>query len=432
MREVRNIIKVVHNLVQLCYLVLLCILSGAVLISADSQNNNLKSACLGLANSSLILPNSSLILPKGSAISYATKDPTIGRLGDRMKLCAIAYTIAALYGVDFIYNPFDNFDVFAVHTNHEWCTQQTVRTFEQRKQIQALVPLYLLAADGDKGEHVSCHMAGTATSSTAQENSGLKQNWAGLQEQVTLYEISGLSRNIFIELNKIPELNRISRLSHFLMRYPAIKAELTRMFAPTIALKEWVKPQDGISVAVHIRKGSGPDMPLTFNQRHDVVGSECKPYRAPIRKGVGSDKRFPLKFPPEHYYIDQIVFIAEQLKDRLLYIHIFSDSSEIEELTRSIECAVKERLEKNGLQENNLEGKERLIFSCRAGSNAQVEDILSDLYAMARADCLIRPASHLSEMAQILGNHMIVISPTSSRREGKNLIITEVKVIHRA
>jgi hypothetical protein len=355
-------------------------------------------------------------LPQKNAITYITHHPTVGRLGDRMKLCSIAYTIAALHDIDFIYNPFNNFDVFVLHSSQKWCSEEKERAFERSESLAGLAQMPELQGIQKEGN-----------------------------KRATLYELQGFR---FPEIGKVPRLKGIRALSHFLMRHPDIKKELISMFSPTIELKDRITLRDGITVAVHVRKGNGWERPLAFNQRYnnysvaytesvfDTAGL-CLQERTWKRNyglaqnflknkdhdQLAMDVQFPLKFPPEQYYIDQIVLLSELLKDQQLYIHIFSDSSEIEELTRSIECAVKERLENNG-----LENKERLIFSFHNASSGEIGDILSDLYAMSKCDCLIRPGSQLSEMSQILGNHAIVLSPITARIQGNNLVIDKVRI----
>ncbi|MCA9770073.1 hypothetical protein KC460_01755 [Candidatus Dependentiae bacterium] len=155
-------------------------------------------------------------------------------------------------------------------------------------------------------------------------------------------------------------------------------------------------PNSTISVAVHVRKGGGYDAPLF---------SKTVQY---------ADQRWPLKFPPDDYYIEQIKKIAHQYKHHYLYCYIFTDDQQ--------PIAIMERYKK---KLNNP----RIHFDCRKGTNSHKLNVLEDLFNMTRFDCLIRPSSSYSTIAQLLNNFIIVIHPMHYVWSGEKLIIDHVEVL---
>lgn len=87
------------------------------------------------------------------------------------------------------------------------------------------------------------------------------------------------------------------------------KQELKKMLIPTTSLPNLNKPKGMITVAVHVRKGGGFDPPL----------SSIQVFRR------YADKVWPLRFPPEQFYIDQIIRLSTLLNDKPLFVYIFTD-----------------------------------------------------------------------------------------------------------
>ena len=174
--------------------------------------------------------------------------------------------------------------------------------------------------------------------------------------------------------------------------------EIKKMIKPYKPLPEFNLPENIITVAVHVRKGGGFDAPLLSKQK--------SPFYA--------DQRWPTKFPPDQYYIDQIKQLSEMLGDPPLYVHIFTDHQKPTEIVERYRKAV---------------SKPNITYHCREEGNRHDRNILEDLFAMAKFDCLIRGSSHFSLSAQLIGNHMIVIHPKKAKWEGNKLIIEEVNTI---
>ncbi len=178
------------------------------------------------------------------------------------------------------------------------------------------------------------------------------------------------------------------------------KENLQYMLQPIVPLPTIELPENKISIAVHVRKGGGYDAPLASVQYYS--------------RNQYADKRWPLKFPPEQYYVDQIKKISSLLDNQLLFIYIFTDDRNPPELTSRIEKAV---------------NKNNITFSCRNKDNAHNAHVIEDLYNMSRFDCFIRSRSHFGAVAQLLGNHKIIIFPQHFKWLDKKLIIDKATII---
>jgi len=184
-------------------------------------------------------------------------------------------------------------------------------------------------------------------------------------------------------------------------------AELKNMLQSVVSLPIIDLPRDKVTVAVHIRKGGGFDKPLSSIQyyRRNMVSKKFDFY---------ADERWPLKFPPEQYYVNQIKRISELFNDAPLFVYIFTDDRNPLKLVKRIKRAVK---------------KSNITFSCRNRGNMYNAHVVEDFYNMARFDCLIRSGSHFALAAQLLGNHEVIIRPKHWQWVGKKLVIDEVAII---
>ena len=192
---------------------------------------------------------------------------------------------------------------------------------------------------------------------------------------------------------------------------------LRKMIAPIKPLDEFWLPQDRITVAVHVRKGGGYDRPLSSIQQFDghlnsveytqtVVG--CKLYYTYI------DQKFPLKFPPDQYYIDQIKKLSTMLNDAPLYVYLFTDDSNPIAILEEYEWII---------------GKSNILFNCRREENRHDLNVIEDFFAMTKFDCLIRPQSNFSKGVQLIGKHKIVIHPKKAAWVNGKLIINMVNIV---
>jgi hypothetical protein len=181
-------------------------------------------------------------------------------------------------------------------------------------------------------------------------------------------------------------------------------------------------PAGHISIAVHVRKGEGFDIPLQSIQIYKNNGDDHEQLQSILQKTPhvqnkldnrqkSSDQIWPSKFPPEQYYIDQINNLTKLLADKKIIIYIFSDSLDPASLTKRIKahCSRKDLtfVTVTGIWQNSL---------------------FFDLYAMSECDCLICSTSMLSYAAEIIGNHAVVIRPYTHEWQGNILYIKESKI----
>ncbi len=188
----------------------------------------------------------------------------------------------------------------------------------------------------------------------------------------------------------------------YMLKDQSFATELRNMLQPVVPLPQITLPEDKVTVAVHIRKGGGFDLPLNSIQYYHS------------RLSKFADERWPLKFPPEQYYVDQIKRISTLLGDAPLFMYIFTDDRSPVELINRIKREV---------------GKDNITFACRSSGNMHNRHVIEDFYNMSRFDCLIRSGSHFAIAAQLLGSHKIIIYPKHWRWMNKKLIIDEVTII---
>lgn len=188
--------------------------------------------------------------------------------------------------------------------------------------------------------------------------------------------------------------------------HPLFKAHLVHMISPLYQIEQLPLPSDMITVAVHVRTGGGFDKPLFMN-------SNLK--KKPASTHYFADQMYPERFPPESFYIEQIAQIAKLCKNKPLFIHIFTDDKNPPAIVARFKAQL---LHING------------IFSCRTGENSHDTNVLDDLFNMMKFDCLIRPASSYSKMAQLLGNHTIIIYPKKVKWIKDTLTTEKVGIIN--
>ncbi|HEY2810843.1 MAG TPA: hypothetical protein VGJ00_05600 [Rhabdochlamydiaceae bacterium] len=143
-------------------------------------------------------------------------------------------------------------------------------------------------------------------------------------------------------------------------------------------------PEDRVSIALHIRRGGGFDDPLAY-------------------------LHWPLKFPPDAFYIEQIREI-HSLVHTPLYIYIFTDDPQPELIAEKYRAAL-----------SDIDA----VFDFRLAGNSHKTHVIEDLFDMMRYTCLIRADSNFSIVAEKLGSFQIIIQPTQCSIHKKEIIITQ-------
>ena len=199
-----------------------------------------------------------------------------------------------------------------------------------------------------------------------------------------------------------------------------IEPEFGKLLKQAITPRFYCEPLDippgHISVAVHVRKGSGPDKPLGSVQLYDssvVFAADQEPIKLEKPLNTYADYVWPTKFPPDQYYIDQIIKISEFFNDVPLYVHIFTDAKDSEALAHLYKVQVK---------------KDNIIFGFRIGYNQYSSYVVQDYYHMAQFDCLIRSSSLYAKAVQLLGKHRMVIYPLHGQWIYDHVVIDKVGI----
>lgn len=162
-----------------------------------------------------------------------------------------------------------------------------------------------------------------------------------------------------------------------------------------------VIPKDVITVAVHVRKGCGIDL--------GVLLDGVKEYQKRPRQGVRpSDKSHPLKFPPDHFYIDSLYLLLDHIGNQKIYVQIFTDYNEPQKIIDHYKQQINDK---------------RVIFA-----DATRNNFIADMFDMSLFDFLIRPDSSFSKVSELVGDHTIVMCPLQSVWINNTLYITEIRL----
>jgi hypothetical protein len=194
--------------------------------------------------------------------------------------------------------------------------------------------------------------------------------------------------------------------------------EMKRMISPIKPLALVSVPQDKHAVAVHVRKGGGFDRPLYSQQIYRSILQPRKIHRGASKPPQGyEDVIWPLKLPPDQYYIDQIKRLYNMLGCKPMYVYIFTDDRNPERIA--------------GLYGRHLK-LPNVTFDYRRTNNHHANNVLEDFFSMSKFPYLIRSGSHFAQMAQIIGNHTIVIYPLHAVWDDNKLIIDQVGLYRRS
>jgi len=162
-------------------------------------------------------------------------------------------------------------------------------------------------------------------------------------------------------------------------KQPEFKQLIRKLITPRFSITTLEMPkQPWITVAVHVRKGGNFDPDFT---QFDL----------------------PLKVPPDSFYIAALRKMSELLSHRQIYAYIFTDDQDPQKIVQKYQEAVKDLV--------------NIHFDCRKTSNGPWNNVLEDFFSIQKFDCLIRPDSNYTIIAEKLKDFHIVISPEDPRIE---------------
>jgi hypothetical protein len=307
--------------------------------------------------------------PAPSLITYEC--PT-GRLGDQIIAYVKAKWLSHKYKITFLYQPFPGSEKLKLH-------------FEERLSVEKNLP--------SNAERV------LVTSSTP-----LNRTMA----RPTAYIVKLSTQKDELGDGDTPFLCKVHD--------PTFKKIISKMLAPAIAVKKISLPKNRISVAVHVRKGSGPDNPVSSRQLYNSRAYSTKPIRIIDKTDLNNlcvDERWPNKFPPDQFYIDQIRLFSQLVDNAPLYVYLFTDYKDPAAVARTYAREI-----------NNP----NIIFDYHSPVQIKEMGVMDDYYNMAQFDCLIRPGSNFSRAIQLFGDHPVVISARNSQWRGDAVVVENVEI----
>lgn len=174
---------------------------------------------------------------------------------------------------------------------------------------------------------------------------------------------------------------------------PLFIQDLHTCIAPIAPLDMISIPTDMPTIALHVRRGGGFDNVKT-----------CY-------------KRWPTKFPPDDFYIDQIKRIASLYNPgQPLYIYLFTDDQHPERIVAHYKKVL---------------NMPQITFEHRVHRHYK-EHVLDDMFAMTQFDYLIRSNSQYTFFSMILGDHSMVISPSKGSWHQDHAVIDQIWIVEKS
>lgn len=290
-----------------------------------------------------------------TAVSYTFSG---GRFGDNLLAYARAKWISYTYKIPLLYRPFPYSDQMNLHDIEKPLTRRLQKKYTQKIQYSPEVIL-------EKKKDVSfLQNIPYIPEFGFTCNPFLKLKFVFLQ----------MHESILYSIPYFPEVSYEHHPKHDYVYFqvdwkdPEFRKVLFESIRPKKRFSKLSLPQNKHCVAVHIRTGRGYDA-------EDM-------YRLD-----------PLKFPPIHYYIAQIKQLSKMLKNESLYVQIFTDDPNPQEIANAIST----KLSSHKIEVN--------YFSQKKG-------VLEDFFAMQEFDYLIRSNSNFAILASLLKDYLICISPS--------------------
>jgi len=168
---------------------------------------------------------------------------------------------------------------------------------------------------------------------------------------------------------------------------PEFKEIVRNCLSPKKACKLIPLPQDCITVALHVRRGG----------YHDHTES--------------ARKNYPLKFPRDEWYLEQVQNLIAFFEGEKLWFYIFTDSLDPVSIANKYTALI---------------DNPNVTFSCRLEENSDRTNVLDDFFSMGKFDCLIRAGSNLSIIAEKLGDYHYILSPTDIVKGTTTIDFTEI------
>lgn len=299
------------------------------------------------------------------------------RLGDNIITFCKAYYFSVLHNIPLLYNTFPYSNDFVLHTKFN-------KLSDEVKKFHKIINV-------DKPDDISNALA---------------------SDEPILFQCHFLTET--------PLLYNYSRDN------PQFETNLKKLIFPVARLPQLPHHDEVTTVALHVRKGGGFDLPLSSLQqyaknepikgfflkkrsiesssidiwplkqiRYDNYNDEIKKF---IYKKISfADYLWPIKFPPNQYYLDQLKTIASKFPYKKFLVHLFTDDPNPHLIIEEYEKA--------------LCDYSQITFSYRKTDNHHTKNVVEDLFLMTQCDFIISAHSSFAFAAHILGNHSLIIYP---------------------
>lgn len=320
---------------------------------------------------------------ENSAITYDLS--RCGRLGDKIVTYCKAKYLSEKFCLPFLFKPFAYSDNFAMHFQEQHYSSDI--HFAKQVRVRYVSQI-------NPGASNTLYLVDMYTFI----------NEPSLNEKQCIQETLSRTKDFWID-----------EIYEHMQKDLSFKLVVKEKLNP-VCYNQYITPEDEnidvISVAVHIRKGSGDDFPMLSKQLYNLTVDDMKDIVELKSQKVFQDVAHPLKFVPEQYYINQINKLVHCFPNKMFRIFIFTDSSCPDEVLNNI---------KTNCNADNC------IISLK--TNQWQDDGIKDICEMAQCDCLIRPSSHFAGISQFIGCHKLIISPKNYCWAHGCLIVTESNIV---
>ena len=302
-----------------------------------------------------------------------------GRFGD----CVIMYCKAKYYAVKYdmplLYKPFTLSDELALHAREPLWSQERENEFKQKKRVTC-------ARDIDSHQSETLFIVDLFTTFADAAPQIVHKKWEPIDHWINLFadDVYAMMQQDSVYKKAIKEMLQPIRLIN----------------APDL-------PKGYITVAVHVRTGSGYDGTLWSKPLYTTMKRTTQK-AVPVDCWI-ADCACPLRFPPLQFYIQQIHALAHLFHEYPLYVQIFTDDIHPQDIFNTMQQQCPDNV--------------TLALGTVGAWNART---LDDMYVMGKFDCLIRPCSFFSGVSQVVGNHKIVIRPDDFCFDDQTLYITDM------
>lgn len=124
-------------------------------------------------------------------------------------------------------------------------------------------------------------------------------------------------------------------------------------------------------------------------------------------------QKFPLQYPPDRYYVEQLKKLNQMLYSRPIFVYVFTENRNPTEALKKLQTNV---------------GANNIIYECKKTTRPSKTSAVDDFFNIAKFDCLIRPSCNLGFLIEQFNDFLISIKPIHYKTEKNTIIIDEVHI----